>query len=309
VDALGPDELELLNSTIRDVARYSPNWKVDGVASLVAYLGRTLGDEVTLAIRPLDHEVPEGSQPLPLLAVVLHVKDLKLWNELDDAVVRGSKALGVPEDKRLKVEEGVGTRKWLGVVGLPMEEIAYIVLDPDPGQGTGTAVIGTSEGLVHEIVSVYTNSRSSLATRPGLRAATASFGDARANLVGWVDAVALQAILAPYAEWIAEDETRIDFVPLRLRKRKELLGTAEFARYRGQEDALPEDVEKLLNARLDALLDQVEQQRRQEEIPKLAAAWTERQQWITLFQSLGVALRLGERDAELHVLAETVLGS
>ncbi len=307
-EALGPDELELLNGTIRDLARYSPNWKVDNVQGLVTYLSRTLGDELTVAIRPLDHVVPKGSQPLPLIAVILHVKDLKLWNELDDAVVRGSKALGVPDDKRLKVEEGVGTRKWLGVIGLPMEEFSYIVLDPDVPANSGTAIIGTADVLVHEIVSVYTNSRSSLATKLPVREAVAAFGEARANFVGWASAEAVRTILQPYAEWVAEDDTRLDLVPIRLNKRKELLASPEFAQYRGQ-DTLPEDAEKLLEARLDALVGEVEARRLNEDVPKLAAAWLESHQWLTLLKSVGVALRLGDRDADLHVLVETVVGS
>jgi hypothetical protein len=308
VESLGPDELELLNGSIRDLARYSPAWKVDNVAGLVGYLSRVLGDEVTLAFRPLDHQIPKGSQPIPLLAVVLHVKDLSLWNEFDDVVVRGSKALGVPDDKRFKVDEGVGVRKWLGVVNLPMNEIAYIVLDPDVPGNSGTAVIATDNDLLREIVSIYTNSRSALATKTSVRAAIAAFGDARANLVAWVSPESLLKVLAPYAEWIATDATRIDFVPLRLRKRKELLAGPEYAAYRGQEDNLPEEVQKQLDERLDAILEAQEQTRLTEEVPRLAAEWLAGKQWLTLVSSAGLALRLGERNADVVLDVRTVLG-
>ncbi len=308
-DSLGPDELQLLNSSIRDLARYSPTWKVDNVAGLISFLSRMLGDELTLAFRPLDHEVPKGSQPLPLLAVILNVKDLSLWNEFDDVVVRGSKALGVPDDQRFKVDEGVGVRKWLGVVGLPMKEFAYIVLDPDVAKGSGTAVLATDNDLLREIVSIYTNSRSALATRKDVRATVAAFGTDRANLVAWASAESLRKVLTPYADWIAADETRIDFVPARLRKRKELLAGPEFAQYRGKEDNLPDDVQKLLDARLDAILEAQEAQRLTQEVPRLAAAWLADKQWMTLLSAAGLALRLGERDADLILDVQTVVGS
>jgi len=307
-EALGPEQLTLLNSSLRDLARYSPAWKVDNVAGLTIYLSRLLGEEVTLAFRPLDHDIPAGSQPLPLIALILHVKDLNLWNEFDDVIVRGSKALGVPDDQRFKVDEGVGVRKWLGVVNLPMKEFAYIVLDPDLARNSGTAVVATDNDLLREIVSIYTNSRSSLAAKPGLRAAVSSFRDARANLVAWCAPDSLLKVLAPYGEWLAEDETRVDLKPVRQRKRSELLAGPEYAAWRGKEDELPAEVEKQLNDRLDALLEGQEKARRTEEVPRLAKAWLEKQQWLNLITSGSLALRLGEKNADLVVDLQTVAG-
>jgi hypothetical protein len=308
VDALGPDQVQLINGSIRDLARYSPAWKVDNLAGLVTYLARLLGEEVTLAFRPLDHDIPKGSQPLPLVAVILHVKDLNLWNEFDDVIVRGSKALGVPDDQRFKVDEGVGVRKWLGVVNLPMKEFAYIVLDPDIAKNSGTAVVATDNDLLREIVSIYTNSRASLASKPALRSAVSAFKDSRANLVGWFSSDSLLKVLQPYGEWIAEDQTRVDFVPVRLRKRKELLAGPEYAAYRGKEDSLPAEVEKQLNARLDAILEAQEKQRLTQEVPQLAKAWLDSKQWLTLLTSGAIALRLGEKNADLALEVQTVAG-
>jgi len=51
--ALGPDELKLLNDTIRDVSRHKPDWRVDSVPALISWLDKALGDEITIAMRQI----------------------------------------------------------------------------------------------------------------------------------------------------------------------------------------------------------------------------------------------------------------
>ena len=102
VEALGPDEVKLLNDTIRDVSRYSPAFKVDSLPALLAHLDRTLGDELTVALRPVDHAIPPGNQPLPALAFLLRVQDAAAWGALDNAVVAGYKALGLDPERDIE---------------------------------------------------------------------------------------------------------------------------------------------------------------------------------------------------------------
>ncbi len=301
VEALNPDVQTLLNDTIKGLARYSPTWKVDNLPGLISYLGRTLEDEITIAVRPLDHDVPAGSQPLPLIAIILRVKDLVLWNGLDDAVVRGHKELGLDPKAMFLQEEGVGTRKWLGVSALPMNEFAYIVLD------RRTAVITTSNDFLREIVAIYTNSRSSLVTKTDVRGMVESFGDARGNLALWGSAEALARVLDPWADWLAEDETREDWVPVRLRLRTELLAT-DFKTWQGKEDEMPEADKARLEAELDRRIGAQEAERRGSLVPALAATLRDKLRWLGLLDAVAASLRLSEHDADLHVRATTVLG-
>jgi len=300
--SLDPDFLQLLDGTLKDLARYSPGFNVDDLPKLIDYLDRTLTGEITIAIRPLDHAIPAGSQPLPLLAFAAKLKDPDRWRRLDEAVVRGSKALGIDREKMFKQNEGVGERKWLGLPeGLPIQEVSYIVLD-----GT-TAVVTTDDDLTREIVLAYANSRDSLGSEPEARALLERLGDARGNLAAWGSAEAVLGLMSPYAEYIAERDTVLDFGPLRLEKKAELL-KGEFRQWLGKEDQMPDDAKAKLDARLDDAMNELERQRVEEQVPALAAAWRQKRQWLKLFDSAVIALRLGERDADLSVQATTVMG-
>ncbi len=302
VGALGPDETRLLNDTIRDIARSSPAWRVDNLPALVAYLDRALGDELTVALRPLDHEVPPGSQPLPSLAFLFRVQDVSLFEAFTDAVVRGYKALGLDPDRMKFLDEGVGVRKWLGVSGLPMQEFSFIVLDGE------TAVIGTDDDFVREIVAVYTSQRSSAAARPEVRTLIDGFSPgARANLAAWGDAEALLRVIEPYAVHVADAASMLDLGVVRLQKGRELL-ESQYRAYQGREAEMPPDVKSAYEARLDQLVQEVEHRRLQEEVPRLADEWRQRRQWLKLLRQFAFGLRLGQHDASLNVQATTALG-
>lgn len=300
--SLDPDFLQLLDSTLKDLARYTPGWTVDDLGKLIDYLDKTLTGEITVALRPLDHAIPAGSQPLPLLAFAAQLKDPERWRKLDEVVVRGYRAFGLDKSKMFLQDEGVGVRKWLGLPdGLPIQEVAYIVLD-----GT-TAVITTDREFLREIVAAYANNRQSLGAESSSRAMLDRLGDARANLVGWASVEAVQTMMSPYAEYLAERDTILDFGPLRL-ERKAVLLQGEFREWLGKDDQMPEEVKAKLNAQLDAAMAALDADRLAQQVPKLAAAWREQRQWLSLFDTAAIALRLGERDADLSVQATTVLG-
>jgi len=48
------------------------------------------------------------------------------------------------------------------------------------------------------------------------------------------------------------------------------------------------------------------ERRRLEDRAAPGAGWLERQQWLALLRRTAFGLRLGQHDAELHVLADTV---
>ncbi|MGQ0553005.1 MAG: hypothetical protein ACT4PU_07280 [Planctomycetota bacterium] len=301
ISSLSPDVLELMNSTLRDLRRYNQDWMVDNVQDLAGQLDRMFGGEITIALRPLDHEVMPGTQPLPLVAVFFRVRDLSLFTRLDEAVVRGHKALGLDSKRMWLQDEGVGVRKWLGLpAGLPMEEMSYVVLDG------ATAVIATDDDFAREIVACYTRSKGSLAAKPDVRQAIERLGSARANFAAWGSTSELLRLLAPYAEHVADDRTRIELGPLRVTKQREILA-AKYASYVGREGAMPADLKAKLDAELDAVVSEIERVRLEVEVPRLAKAWRDGQRWLSLFGQVCVALQLGERDAQFALEATTAL--
>jgi hypothetical protein len=304
-DSFSPDVVKLINDTIRGVGRFTAGWPVEtlhGPRGLIRHLDRALGDEITIAMRPADHEFAPGSQPLPALAFFFRVRDLSLWNELDNAMVRGRQELGLGQDDLWQQDEGVGMRKWIKLpAGLPMEEIAYIVLDRE------TAVIATDLDFLREIVMVYASSRSSLGTRAEAREGAAALGQPLANLAFWGSAPRLLELIEPFGEYLAEESTAYDRVAARLTQRNHLINS-NYRTYKGREGEMPPEVVEELEARLTNLMVEMERKRHDETIPAAATAWRESRQWLRLFGSVSGALRLGEHDADLVLSAETTLG-
>jgi hypothetical protein len=299
--AFNPDMVRLLDETLRDIVRYNPGWPVDNLSKLIDYLDRTLDGRLTLAVRPLDHNVPEGSQPLPLVALIAPISDAQRWRQLDETIVRAHKVLGLDRERMWQQDEGVGLRKWLGLPsGLPVEEISYIVLDG------ATAVIGTDDAFVHEIVAAYANNRSALHSTPEVREMVERFGKARGNVAGWGNAEALLGLIEPYGEYVADQDTLLDYGVLRLAQRKRLL-QGEFRSFAGKEDEMPPEAQEQLEAQLDDYIAGLEADRQANEIPALAQAFRERKQWLTLLDSFAFSLRIGDRDAEMALYADTVL--
>lgn len=304
-DSLSDDVIKLLNDTIKELAKYTPSWRVQnlrGPSGLLRHLDRALGDEITIAVREADHEFAPGSQPLPALAFFIRVRDLNLWNQLDEAVVRGRHALGLGKDDLWQRDEGNGMQKWMFLpAGLPMEELSWIVLNRE------TVIIATDLDFLREIVSVYASHRSSLGTRVEARDSVAVMGNMLANLVLWGSAPRVLELLEPYGKYIALESTAVDRVAARLTQRNHLIAS-NYAEYRGREDELPEALREQLEARLDNVMTAMEATRREQTIPAAAKAWREARQWLSLFGPVSVALRLGDHDADLRLHADTVLG-
>jgi hypothetical protein len=304
-ESFSDDVLNLLNQSIKDISKYSPTWRVEnlrGPSGLIRQLDRALGDEVTIAVRPADHAFSPGAQPLPAMAFFFRVRSLDTWREIDDAVVRGRAALGLDKGDLWQQDEGVGVRKWMKLpAGLPMEEIAWIVLDRE------TLVVATDLDFSREIVSVYASSLSSLGTRSEARDAVDALGQTAANLALWGSAPRVLELLEPFGEWIAAESTAVDRVAERLTQRNHLI-SSNYPEYKGREDEMPEALMEQLEARLDNLMSAAEEQRRDQAIPAAAKAWRESRQWLGLFRSVSAALRLGDHDADLVIHADTTLG-
>lgn len=296
------DVKTLVNDALREMARRNPGWnRANNATELIDLFEVVLRGEFTIVARPIDHELPVDVQPVPALALVAPIGNLETWRGLERAFQRGLGAFGLGEGFGLEswvLNEGIGERVWFETSGLPFTELAYIVIEDE------LLVIGTDNDLVKEIIEVYAAAEPSLATKPDVQDLIAEVGDARANLAVWADAGGLRDVLEPYARWIAEDATRIDFGILRVQRRRELIDR-EYPQYRGRDD-LPGTVEAELDAKLDELLAAEERERREEVVPREAEKWLDDLAWIGGLSDALIAFDLGERDVDVQVIVDTV---
>ncbi len=327
VASLDPEVSKLINSTIRDLARDWPAWQVQSLDGLVSYLDRTLGSEITIAVRPLDHEVPEGSQPLPLMAIMVPLRNPQLWEELALAVIMGYRTLGIDPDTMLQQDEGVGTRKWLGLTGLPVDEISFIALDWKAG--THMLVVATDDDFLREIVTTYTSIQSGSLMGSGRPALTSLKGmrrwigelqpdgtvepdkrgqlhGVRSNVALWADSDAMREMFESYGEYVADTETLVDLGVLRIEERRKLIRQL-YPQYAPEGAGMPDELSRQLDTRLDGIINGLEDRRLNEQVPALAKAWRDGFAWLDLVRSGVATLNYRSTDADLDVRIETVL--
>ncbi len=306
-DGLDPELATLVDRALRGMAQYNPQLKLNGLEDMIYYLDRVLGKDITVAVRPLDHDVPEGSQPMPALAIIANVRDPDAWEALASAIIRGHRAFGVPEDGMFKQPEGgVGLRRWLEVPGTAIEAISWVVLDAT--SNSGTLVFGTDDDFVREIVAAYTGSRPSLASDPDVRDLIAGISEERANLVAWVSADAVSDVIAPYGPWLAAAETAVDLAAVRAAQRAAQLRLPAWRGKLGSDGELSAEDEAELDDLLDDLVRASEKERKAAALPAWTAAWQERFSWMALMKDGVLAIRMGERDASVALRVRSVLG-
>ncbi len=291
----------ITNEALRGVARYNPGWnRVNNAADLIGLLEVVLRDEITFVMRPLDHELPVDVQPVPAIVMIAPLGNYQAFKDLEDAFMRGMREFGLGVDglTNWSFNEGVGERYWFETSGLPFTEFSYIVL------GEKLLVMGIDDDLVKEIVDVYTSVKPSIATKPQIQELIDSAGTERANLAMWVDAKGLGEILGPYSRWVADSETRIDYGVLRIQRRREIIDR-DYPQYRGREE-LPGSVEADIEAKLDALLQAEEADRRATTVPAEAERWLDSFAWLDALSDAFAAVNLGTREAEARVIVNTV---
>ena len=332
-NSFSDDVRALINDLIKGLARDSPGWRIDSIDGLIGFLDRALGSEVTLAIRPIDHSVPRGSQPLPAMVLMVPVRDERLWEELTQAVIYGFRSLGIDPDNMYKQDEGVGDRIWLGLAkGLAVEEVAFISMDVksenraarDVVGSRRLLVLGTDDDFVREIVAVNFGGRAPLRDTPmarhwiGTRKRDGSvdqpglFAGQRANLLAWGDMSDVKSMVLEYAEYIADQETWVDLGEYRRQEREALLRNRypEYSRAGGDPDAeIPDAISAEIEARLDQLVADRERLWLDEEIPAFADEWSRRWDWLDLMRHVALSLNYRATEADLRLDVETLLST
>ncbi len=321
-ESFSPDLLQLVNSTLRDLSRYSPTWKVDNVDGLIHYLDRTLAGQITIAVRPRSNPAPKGVQPLPEIAIFAPVKNEQYWEDMAQALIVGSNpVLGVSRDTMMQQADGVGTRKWFSLPGeMAVPQISMILTDA--GTNDAMVAVSTHDDFLREIVKAYIQHVPSWAdefaiTRwigtgawrsrqrfPDIADDPGFFAGRRANAFMWADMAQLRAIINAYGEYVADNATTIDFVSARRAQRTELL-TREYSQYARAGSEMPPEVEQELNERLDAEMTRLDDRRWRDEIPALVEAWLEQHTWMDPLDDMAIGLRYGTSDGMFAVHATT----
>lgn len=333
-NSFSDDVRALINDLIKGLARDSPGWRIDSIDGLIGFLDRALGSEVTLAIRPIDHTVPRGSQPLPAMVLMVPVRDERLWEELTQAVIYGFRSLGIDPDNMYRQDEGVGDRIWLGLAkGLAVEEVAFISMDVksenraarDVVGNRRLLVLGTDDDFVREIVAVNfggrpplrdtpqaqawigTRKRDGSVDRPGL------FAGRRANMLAWGDMTDVKGMILEYADYIADEATYVDLGEYRRQEREALLRSRypEYATSRGgtEEVEIPDEISFEIESRLDQLVAARERQWLDEEIPAFADEWSRKWAWLDLMRHVSLSLNYRATEANLRLDVETLLST
>lgn len=303
VDGLDPDLVKLINDTIRDVARWNPSFNVANLSQLIDEMDKALLGKLTIALRPLDHEIPPGTQPVPALAFIAPIRNAAAWDAIGQAMINGNSVLGVAgEQMWQQTYGGLGTHKFLPLPATSAEGISFIVLDGE------TLVLSTDSDFTQEIIAAYSGTGRTLLAEPGVSDLLLAFqrGKTRANVAVWADARLLRQVLDPYADWRADNETALDFAVLRAQQRKELI-RQKHKEYVGREDSMPADLNAALERELDDIIDGLEAERVATTVPALASRIRESNSWLALLKQGVFSLRAGEHTMGAALHLETVV--
>lgn len=303
VDGLDPELVKLINDSIRDMVAWTPTFNVNNVSQLIAELDRALEGGITLALRPLDHDIPAGAQPVPALAFIVPLRDPNAWDAVMQAVINGHQILGVQSSAMWQQSYGgTGMHKVLPLPVTAAEALSFLVLDRE------TLVFSTDPEFTLEIVEVYMGRGRAVAAEPGVQDLLAAFEarQTRANAASWIDARGVERMLAPYAEWWADTDSTLDHAVLRAEKRREILRD-EHPAYVDREADLPAELAAALDVQLDAHIDALEAGRRSVTIPAAARRHAESVGWLGLLRQGAFSLRLGDHTVGLALHLETVI--
>ena len=301
VEGLDPELVQLINDSIRGVANWTPTFNVHNVSQLIAELDRALTGHFTVAMRTLDHDIPAGAQPVPTLALIAPIRDLRAWEAIAQAVINGNQVLGIDSEEMWQQSfGGLGTHKFLPLPITSSEGVSWIVLEGE------TLVLSTDPDFTNDIIEAYSGRGQAVRGEPGVDRLLEAYQRqmVRANVAAWIDARSLMRIIEPYAEWRAELDTAIDFAVVRAQERRKIL-RAEYPGY--VELPPPEQLEQAISERLDTLMDAMEAERLAITVPAAAQTFLESWGWMGLIKQGSFSLRLGEHTASASVHLETVI--
>jgi hypothetical protein len=293
---LGADLKKLMLDLIREGRRYNRRWNVTGIWDLIERLDDTFEDMVYLALRPRDVDKPivEGIQPIPILALVLEIKNMDFFQNMEKTVVEmqhnNRQSFGMWQYKELFR----GCRvKGINTTGTDdIEQIAYTVMDDR------YFILTTSSSFLEDMLNARskTTDIQPLINAPKYRPA-ADFVRGHGNLAVFLEADGLIGALNNYAVYWAEINSMIDFQMERGKERKRII-RREYPQYADKEE-LPPRVEKSVEAKVDEVMETLALDREEEVIPRLTKDFRKKLVWIELLDSLSLVVNVNRTDLDL----------
>jgi hypothetical protein len=124
------------------------------------------------------------------------------------------------------------------------------------------------------------------------------FLDRFASLAMFIDARGLKEILADHANAYADELSAIDWQAENARVTEELMN-GEFAAWKGK--TMPAATQQSFEAKLQARKEEMERERVQNVVPRLAEEYVDGLAWVDLFQDAFVAARIDDKDGIIEL--------
>lgn len=301
---LHPDMRKFIDDLVREAQRWNRQWKVRSVWDFIGKLDATFGDMVYIALRPRVKDKPliPGVQPIPIIALVLEIKNMESFKAIEKTVIDMQNNRSMPfEVWKYTTEIYNCTIKGINTPGADdIDQVVYTVFEDR------YFIMTTSDDFIEEMLRAKFNPDLSL-KKSRVYQPTAEFIDGYGNFAAYLEMKGLKGALWNYAVYWAEIHPSIamDMVAKRQEVRTRIIRT-EFPRHRGDKE-LPATVEQKVEDRVEAEMNEMRKHRREKEVPRLAEKYRKKLAWIDLLQSLSLQVNVNLNDLDLNVRASTVL--
>ena len=300
---LDPELRKLMGSLLREGQRFNRRWRVKGgLPDLIDTLDATFGDEVFVALRPRDVDKPivPGVQPVPIIAVVLEIKDMGSFKEMEYTVREmqdnNTSAFELWQCKALQHNCRI---KGINTPGAEdIEKIAYTVMDDR------YFILATSDDFIVDMLDARAAPNRSLERDPRFQPAR-SFLKGPGNLAFYLEIQGLKDALSNYAEYWGEIHSLVDYRAERVKAREEVI-RRRFPKFAGRQK-LPADVEKEVEKLVDVRMTAIEKQRQEQDVPRLAKEFRRYLDWLGLLRSVELKVNVNRNNLDLGLRICTVL--
>lgn len=299
---LDPDLRRLITDLIREGRRFNTKWDVMETWHLIEKLAKTFGNVVSFALRPRDVDKPliPGVQPVPIIALVLEIRDMtQLMNMEKTLIELQTSNRHNFEMWKYKNQIANCTIKGITTPGADdIEQVAYTILDDR------YFIFATSAKFVEDMLNAKMSPNSSLKSSTEYQPA-AQFIGSHGNMACYLKTDGLKWALHNYAVYWAEINSFIDFTEERARARKRII-QSEYPKY-ARQPKLPTNIENKVVSLVDAEMDELARRREDDEIPRLTQEFRDNLVWFDLLDSFVLTVNVNVNDFDIGLRLESVL--
>jgi hypothetical protein len=294
---LDPELKKIILDLIREGRRYNRQWDITGMWDFIERLDATFHDMVYVGLRPRDVDKPivKGIQPIPILALVLEIKNMDHYKNLEKTVVEmqynNRQSFGMWQYKELY--RGCRLKGINTTASDDIEQIAYTVLDDR------YFILTTSSAFLEDMLDARATPSSSLKNAPKYRPAS-EFIRGHGNLACFLETEGLNGALHNYAVYWADQISYVDSVELAEERKKirDQIIRREYPQYAGREE-LPPRAEKGVEKKVDDAMNKFNKDLEEETIPRLTEEFRKELAWIDLLDSLILVVNINRTDLDL----------